>query len=188
MESAEKIAWNQWNPGLDNDNLTLGEVKETLPGADPTDISLLVRLLENPKSPVALTGAATLERHDCIHIVIGRGLLPQDEAFVAGFTMGTGKDELKEYETLIFKVVSRFLYPSIYRYTAKHLLAYELGLEAGRNSDCHKIYEFPLEEHYGETLGKIRKELGIDTGYLKSIYRREAELLPGTKATKRLPV
>ena len=184
----QKVAWNNWNPGLDNDDLTLAQVRETLPGADPKDISLLVRLLENPKSPLALTGAASLERHDCIHIILGRGLLPQDEGFVIGFTMGSAKGDLSKLETFIFKKVARFLYPTNYRLTSKNLIAYELGLEAGRDSGCYKIFQVPLEEYGSRTLGEIRSGLGIDREYLKSIYRREAKLLPGTKATKRLPV
>ena len=184
----EKVAWNAWNPGLDNEDKTLGQVMETLPGADPEDIGLLVRLLENPKSPMALTGAVTLMRHDCIHILLGRGLLPQDEAFVIGFTMGTAKEDLSPVEVFLFKKVARYLYPTNYRLSDKNLVAYKLGVEAGKESRAIKTYEQPMEEWRDQKLQFIRKFLGIDIDFLKKIYIREQELLPETKASKRLPV
>ena len=133
-QTMEKIAWNEWKPGLDNQDQTLGEVLETLPGANPEEIGLLVRLLENPKSPLALTGAVTLLRHDCIHILLGRGLLPQDEAFVIGFTMGTAKEDLSPLEVFVFKKIARYLYPTNYRLSDKNLVAYNLALRPGGNA------------------------------------------------------
>ena len=64
-----------WNPTLDNDQLTLGEVYESLPGFPPEAIHPLVCLFENPDSPLAFPGASSLRRPDCLHILLGRGLL-----------------------------------------------------------------------------------------------------------------
>jgi hypothetical protein len=184
----QKLAWNVWNPSLDNDDKTLAEVKESLPANDPDEIGLLVRLLENPKSPFALTGAVTLERHDCIHVLLGRGLLPQDEAFVIGFTMGTAKDDLSPTEIFIFKKVARYLYPMPYNLSKKNLIAYELGVEAGKACKGYKIYQYPIEEWDAMTIGEIRRKINIDTEMLREFYRKEAEALPDTKATKRLAI
>ena len=82
----------RWHPGIANDGLTLRQVYRTLPGSTAAEIDPLVRLFENPASPLAFRGAITLERHDCVHVLLGRGLLGQDEAFVLGFTMGAEKD------------------------------------------------------------------------------------------------
>lgn len=188
LPAKSKTLWNQWNPGLDNDEMMLQQVRKTLPGANPDEISFLVRLLENPASPIALTGAVTLERHDCIHIVIGRGLLNQDEAFVIGFTMGTAGAALSKLEEFIFKKVARYLYPTNYRMTKKSLKAYELGLAAAREMETYKIYNFPFEDYLSTPLGELRKMLGINTARLKQIYREEQALLPKTKASLRLPV
>jgi hypothetical protein len=67
--------WRNWNPTLDNDHLTLGEVYESLPGFPPEAIHPLVCLFENPESRLAFPGVASLRRHDCLHILLGRGLL-----------------------------------------------------------------------------------------------------------------
>jgi len=53
----------EWNPGLDNGHRTMGMVLSTLPGAEQDDIHWLVRLIENPKSPIAFPGQISLLRH-----------------------------------------------------------------------------------------------------------------------------
>ena len=182
------IPWHAWNPGLDNDGETLKAVLDTLPGAPPEEISWLVRLMENPESPLALTGAVSLERHDCIHILLGRGLLNQDEAFVIGYTMGTAKRDLRRFETFLFKKVARYLYPTPYRLTKADLKAYQLGVTAGRAAKAEKIYDFPFEDHHNTQLGKLRTLIGVDKAALRTAYKEEHDLLPHTKASKRLPL
>ena len=58
----------------------------------PEEVPLIIRIIENPKYDIGLFGGATtLGAHDCIHILLGRGLLVKDEAFVIGYTMGSAK-------------------------------------------------------------------------------------------------
>ncbi len=182
------IPWHEWNPGLDNDDQPLKAVRDTLPGAPPEEISWLVRLMENPESPLALTGAVSLERHDCIHILLGRGLLNQDEAFVIGYTMGTAKQDLRAFEIFLFKKVARHLYPTPYRLTKADLKAYQLGVAAGRAAKAHKIYDFPFEDHDNTPLGELRTLAGVDKTALRTAYAEEKNLLPDTKASQHLPL
>lgn len=53
-----------------------------------TDIPLIIKLLENPASPIALLGKISLQNHDCLHIILDISVSPSDEAFIIGFTMG----------------------------------------------------------------------------------------------------
>jgi len=176
-----------WNPGLDNGAKTLAAVIKTLPANEPTDISAIVKLFENPASPIALPGAVNLERHDCIHILLGRGLLPQDEAFVIGFTMGTSK-YISGFAHGLFKKASRYLYPKPYKFSKDHLIAFELGMQYGKVCKASEIYEFPFEKFTKDKLGILRKRLGIKISDLRQIYRTEKILLPDSKASKRLDV
>ena len=80
------------------------------------DISWLVWLIENPKSPFHLHGAVTLHDHDHIHVLLGRGQANDDEAFVIGFTMGND-DRTKSWESKLFKFISRWLYSKSERFT-----------------------------------------------------------------------
>ena len=83
------LLWDEWSPGLDTDVMTLREVLQTMPASDATSVPEIIKKYENPESPHALPGAISLARHDCIHVLLGRGLHVQDEAFIIGATMGT---------------------------------------------------------------------------------------------------
>jgi hypothetical protein len=96
------------------------------------DISWLVWLIENPKSPFHLHGAATLHDHDHIHVLLGRGQANDDEAFVIGFTMGND-DRTKSWESKLFKFIFRWLYSKSERFTKKQLKIFDSGFKYGRS-------------------------------------------------------
>ena len=96
------------------------------------DVSWLVWLIENPKSPFHLHGATTLHDHDHIHVLLGRGQANDDEAFVIGFTMGND-DRTKSWETRLFKFISRWFYPKSDRFTKSQLKIFDSGFKYGRS-------------------------------------------------------
>ena len=178
--------WRNWFPGLDNDDLTLREVLGTLPAAPPTAIPWVVRLFENPQGWLRLHGAVNLHDHDMIHVLLGRGLLGQDEAFVIGFTMGSTK-AVSRLERMFFKFVVSQVYPHPYRISWRTLAAYDLGLEAGRELGVKDLHRLLREEMLDRPLGETRRRLGIDTQRLRDFYARERAALPNTAASLRLP-
>jgi len=184
----EEPAWREWTPGLDNDDRVLGEVYDSLPGAGPDEIDQMVKLLENPASPYALPGAASLRAHDSIHILLGRGLLNQDEAFVIGYTMGSAKEEIDPDQVQLFRLAAKILYRPPYQMTDTDLIAFDLGFAAALISPGMKIYEFRFGPAMDRTVGELRAALGIDTHILRSAYREERRRLPDNKASLRLPV
>jgi hypothetical protein len=177
--------WRTWFPGLDNDDQTLQEVLATLPAAPPTAIPWIVRLFENPQGWLRLHGAVNLRNHDMIHVLLGRGLLGQDEAFVIGFTMGSTK-AVSWLERMFFKVIVSQVYPHPYRITWRTLAAYDLGLEAGRELDVKDLHRRLRDEMLDRPLGETRRRLGIDPERLRNFYARERAALPGTAASLRL--
>jgi hypothetical protein len=179
--------WRKWFPGLDNDSLTLRGVLATLPAAPPAAIPWIVRLFENPEGWLRLHGAVNLADHDKIHVLLGRGLLDQDEAFVLGFTMGCTK-EVSRLESWFFKYALSHLYPHPYRIPVRILAAFDLGLEAGREFGMRDVHLLLRKEMLDEPLGELREELGIDTRRLRSYYARERAALPDTEASRRLPM
>jgi hypothetical protein len=189
-EGAETVrqpaGWRTWFPGLDNDRLTLRDVLATLPAAPPAAIPWIVRLFENPQGWLRLHGAVDLATHDRIHVVLGRGLLAQDEAFVIGFTMGSTK-AVTRLERWFFKQAVSHLYPDPYRIPWPILAAYDLGLEAGWDMDVRDIHRGLGDETLDRPLGEIRRTLGIDTRRLRQVYAREREALPESQASQRLP-
>ncbi len=178
--------WRAWFPGLDNDHLTLREILATLPAAPPGAIPWVVRLFENPSGWLRLHGAVDLAHHDRIHVLLGRGLLDQDEAFVIGFTMGSTK-AVSRLERWFFKYVVSHVYPNPYRIPPRILAAYDLGLEAGRAMAVRDIHLAVGDDMLDRPLGEVRRALGIDPRRLRDFYARERTALPDTPASRRLP-
>ncbi len=185
MPRNAQLHWRHWNPGLDNDHWTLGEVLGTLPGAEAVEIPWIIRVLENPSSWVALPGAITLARHDAIHVLLGRGLTVQDEAFVIGFTMGATK-RLRRWQRKFFAWASSRLYPKVYRFSEKDLIVYEMGVNAAEQMRAKDLQDFPFEDHQGDTLRDLRQSLGIDPHRLRAYYAKERLVRPVSKTSKRL--
>lgn len=181
------LKWNEWNPGLENGAMLVGEVYDSLPAAPPSAIPEEVRALENPDSPEAFPGAISLERHDCVHILIGRGLLPQDEAFVIGFTMGASKQVTKlQFE--MFRNLAVNWYPEPYNFSEEDLFSFDLGFAKGQSSDAIGLEHFPFEQFMDMRVGDLRKRLGINVSQLRAAYRKEKLLLPNSRASSRLAV
>lgn len=185
MRTPEEFVF-QWNPGLENDDETLEEVLRKLPGMAQADVHFLVRFFENPASRFALTGAVDLFNHDCIHIVLGRGLQLQDEAFVIGFTMGTSKG-LAFAEYSLFYLASRFLYPKTYRFDRAQFEVWKMAFEFGMKSAVQKIYDIDFRSLLYKKLSEVRNIVRIDKDELYEVYAREKHLLPNTEVSRRLP-
>lgn len=177
------VEWAFWNPGLDNDHLTLRQVYETLPTYEFSSYPLIVLALENPKSPIALDGKCNLLTHDLIHALLGRGLFVQDEAFVIGYTMGTSRT-IGRFQKGIFKFAARYLYPKKYRFKASDLVVYDLGFMAGQANKI-EIFDVPLAEMMDEKLGVLRNRFGIDKAFLRTLYSLEISVCQ-TRASERL--
>lgn len=182
------LNWDEWNPGLDTDEMTIAEVLATMPAAEASDVPEIIRKYENPSSPDALPGAIELDRHDCIHVLLGRGLHVQDEAFVIGATMGAASDITEEVVDLFIRV-STTEYPKHWRFEEAHIPSFRLGVGFAvdnlSNKDLHLI---PLEEEPWQsmTVKDARDALGISKHELRAYFRKAELLVPGTPATRRL--
>ena len=125
---------------------------------EPSTIHWFVWLLENPKSPISLTGAIDLYNHDIIHILLDRGMLNRDEAMVIGFTMGNSETTNSRVRWL-FEFCARYLYPISYRFNEYDLLEFERGFAYGYTRSRRNIHlaKFDVKRDVEE----IRKEWGI---------------------------
>ena len=125
---------------------------------EPSTIHWFVWLLENPKSPISLTGAIDLYNHDIIHILLDRGMLNTDEAMVIGFTMGNS-ETTSSWVRWLFEFCARYLYPVSYRFNEYDLLEFERGFAYGYTRSRRNIHlaKFDVKRDIEE----IRKEWGI---------------------------
>ena len=126
---------------------------------EPSTIHWFVWLLENPKSPISLTGAIDLYNHDIIHILLDRGMLNRDEAMVIGFTMGNS-ETTSSWVRWLFEFCARYLYPISYRFNEYDLLEFERGFAYGYTRSRRNIHlaKFDVERDIEE----IRKEWDIE--------------------------
>lgn len=182
------LKWNEWSPGLDTDEMTVREVLATMPRSDPDDVPEIVRKYENPESPDRFPGAITLDRHDCLHVILGRGLHVQDEAFIIGVTMGAASDITDELIER-FVEISTTAYPEAWRFEEAHIASFRLGV--GFASDLlpgADLHLTPYEEPplFDEKVAAIRAGLGLVKAEMRAYFRSEEILVPGSRATRRL--
>jgi hypothetical protein len=142
--------------------------------------------LENPSSPTALPGAVTLGRHDVLHILLGRGLLDQDEAFVIGFTMGNAT-RYRDDDGLLMRQALAHWYPEPFRICGSKLQVFDLGVQAGKTMGIPDIAQIPIENLGGRSLADVRQELQISTDLLKSLYHQEKQSIRNSLESGRLP-
>jgi hypothetical protein len=150
------------------------------------EVPLIIKLTENPKyfTSKLFTGAVDLFTHDCIHVLLGRGLLPKDEAFVIGYTMGSAK-KMSRWRRNLFLWVSKYLYPEGYRFREEERYIFYSGVMAGSKcrsdlseADFKKLTKFQIEN--------VRKYLGVDTDLLKCYYCAEKKLFKDKESQRLL--
>jgi hypothetical protein len=151
-----------WHIPLANDTISIKEALDTMESfkLNQDDVPFIIQLFENPKYKV-LPGTVSLQCHDIIHILLGRGLLPKDEAFVIGFTMGSTKG-LTSIDTAIFEFVTRYLYPKGYTFGDDEFVVFDMGVKAAENMGCPDLSKLDLTSYIGYTINKAREKLGID--------------------------
>ena len=174
-----------WTPWLYDSRLTLCQLHRQLPGDTALGIAWYVKLLENPASPLALAGAVDLFTHDCIHLVLGRGLLPQDEAFVLGFTMGTHRTSPWWHPHLL-GFCARHLYRGVYRFSELERNVFRFAFAVGQLSPVPALSQVDFRALYDEPLDRVRAKLGLDPRLLSEIYAGERLRWPETTASRRL--
>jgi len=126
---------------------------------EQSGIHWFVWLLENPESPISLTGAIGLDNHDIIHILLNRGMEVCDEAMVIGFTMGNST-EISSWVRWLFKFCARYIYPKGYKFNEHDLLEFEKGFVYGYTRPNKNIHL--TEFNKSETISAIREKWGIN--------------------------
>ena len=135
------------------------------------DVPFIIRLFENPKYSL-FPGSVTLQGHDIIHVLLGRGLLPKDEAFVIGFTMGTTM-RLTRVQKWLFKFATKYLYPEGYTFGKDEHEVFEGGLDAATKMNCVDLSTVDLADYLHYTIYDARRILNIDAIALSSYYSIE---------------
>ena len=150
------------------------------------DIPLIIKLTENPKYATAriLGGAVDLFTHDCIHLLLGRGVLLKDEAFVIGYTMGTSK-KVQRWRRNFFMFLSKHFYPEGYKFGEDERFIFNMGVMLGSKCETD-LSSVNFLDYKRNTLLSLREELRIDTRALRVSYEIEKRIFPESPESKRL--
>lgn len=183
--------WRDWHVPLSSGHLTLDAALAELRAVNHTqhETPLIVRLVENPQFQrpglELFKGAVDIHDHDCIHILLGRGLLPKDEAFVIGFTMGSSHG-MSTLEEKLFAWISQRLYPGPYRLDEDDVVVFRKAAHLGYVSTCETLNRVDYDALRHLRIDTIRRRLGIETPLLRAYYRIEQRLFPDSPESQRL--
>ncbi|MFY0656228.1 MAG: hypothetical protein JXR12_05690 [Neptunomonas phycophila] len=183
--------YQKWHLPLEQDSTLVGDALKELQehGSDSIDgdIPLIIRMMENPQfgwlNDDLFPGAACLVTHDVIHVLLGRGMMPKDEAFVIGYTMGSTK-RMTNWRTKLFCWINQSFYPSYYRFSDEEARVFEWGVACGRNceTDLSRLF---VDDIIDKPVRLVRKALGIDIEMLQWQYQIEAEMYPHSHESAR---
>ena len=185
------VAYEDWHIPLSDDTRTLGDAFDSLRavGLRQDQVPFIVQLLENPRFDVPgieiLPGATDIETHDYIHIVLGRGLLPMDEAFVFRFTMGS-TNRMSASEEALYVFFTRYVYPKTYRFGDHEIAVFRDAVRLGFISDCVSLADVNYAELRHRALGSVRRQLGIETPLLRAYFEIEQIRYPDSASSLRL--
>jgi len=180
-----------WFIPLSAESMTLREATEAMSkiALDQEDIPTIVKVVENPDYDLPgmdiFSGATDLETHDFIHLLLGRGVLPKDEAFILGFTMGS-TNRVGAIEETLYGIFTRFLYPKHYRFSKEDFEVYKDAVRLGYVSDCQSLDKVDYKSFLDLTLEEARQAIGIETSLLRAYYQIEAKRYPDSLESTRL--
>lgn len=183
--------YTRWHLPLSNDSMTIKAALEQLNAISEdgtqTKSPHIVKLVENPSfsavNSIPFPGAVNMELHDTIHVLLGRGLLPKDEAFVVGFTMGsTGK--MTDWKLKLFSMVSSTLYPHPYRFSVEDLVVFRIGVYCG-NQFGYDLSKLNILDLLDNTIADVRRYIGLNPEWLRLHYTWEAKLFPASIESQR---
>lgn len=189
MALAEHIA--SWHLALDDDQMTLQDAFASLQSIAlrQEDIPLIVQLVENPKWDLPgidiFKGATDLYHHDYIHCLLARGVLPKDEAFVLGFTMGS-TNRVSAAEEKLYTFFARHLFPKVYQMSLEDIQIYKDAVRLGYISDCTPLDQIRFEDYNALSLAEARSAIGIEKSLLAAYYAIEKNRYPNSRESQRL--
>ena len=189
MDLKEKI--ERWFVPLSCNDKTLSSAYQELQefGLKQEEIPYIIQIVENPKFDLPggdiFHGKTDIETHDYLHIILGRGVLAKDEAFVIGFTMGS-TNRVTSTEENLYSFFAKYLYPKAYRFTDDDLHVFKDAVKLGFISDCQSLSEVDYSRYLQHPLEEIREDLGIETNLLQAYYSIEKRRYPESIESQRL--
>lgn len=178
---------NEWHVPLTRDNITLQRGLDSMKEfkLESDDVPLIIQFVENPKYDVGLfAGNISLYNHDCIHLLLGRGLRVKDEAFVIGYTMGSTK-KMRRWRRNLYMFCAKYLFPEGYKFKEEERFVFNMGVMAGQRCPTD-LSGVDFEEYNDLRISTVRGKLGVDKNLLKHCYGVEKSFFADSEESQRL--
>lgn len=152
------------------------------------NIPKIVKLLENPESPLALPRKICLADHDRLHVLLNQDLSADGEAFVVGFSMGNDPKTTRIH-LMIYYFFSLYIYPKKYRFNKQNLKVFDCGFQYGRYVFQHltkfSINQLDLSYFDEHSIELTREYLGINLDEIKGRLVKSQQNCQKQKIKKR---
>ena len=190
-EKHRLAVYQQWYIPFSRDDITLQMGLDSISAIETEQdgLPLMVQLaqmpqLQKPGASLFFPGMNVFQ-HNCIHLLLGRGLLTMDEAFAIGFTMGTSK-KMTSSELSLYAFIAQHIYPQVYKFTQHELAVLKDGIKLSFISNCMPLDQFNFKDWLDEPIGKIREVVGLESEYIEAYYAVEKRHYPHSIASQRL--
>ncbi len=159
------------------------------PYASAAEMPLMLRLQRDPDlsflGQLVFRAGLDQRQHDCIHILLGRGLLPMDQAFTLGFTIGCSKKgSVPEHK--LNGELGRHFYRNLPFLNEAEATVFREGIKLSYMSFCAPLEDFDFVPWHDQTLCELRGAIGVDTEILLAYYAVEKYRNPHAQASQRL--
>lgn len=176
-----------WHIPLSQDAMTLGDALATVPPV--VDMPLMLRLQRDPDlsflGQLVFRTGVDEHQHDCIHILLGRGLLPLDQAFVLGFTLASSnKGSLPEHK--LRTEIGRHFYKGPPLFDENESAVFKEGIKLAYMSFCTPLEDFDFRPWHDHSLPAVREAIGVETELLSAYFAVEKHRYPHSRASQRL--
>jgi len=126
-----------------------------------------------------------LQQHDCIQIMLGRGLQLMDEIFTIGFTVASDK-KVSTSEQLFYAKYGKKIFEGLGKLTEQEVTVFRDAVRLAYISDCLALDKFDFHPWFEEPISKVRDVIGIETELLLAYYAVEQGRNPNSVASQRL--
>lgn len=179
-----------WYLPLHQDSMTLMSALASVPPlSNKSELPLMLRLQRDPDlsflGQLVFHSGVDEHQHNCIHILLGRGLLPMDQAFVLGFTLGSSrKGSTPEHR--LHAEVGRHFYKHVPLFSESEGAVFKEGIKLAYLSFCAPLDSFDFQPWHNQSLREIRKAIGLEQDLLLAYFAVEKHRYPHSLAAQRL--
>jgi hypothetical protein len=179
-----------WHIPFHEDAISLQAALDSVPPATAMlEMPLMLRLQRDPVlsflGQLVFRAGLDQHQHDCIHVLLGRGLLAMDQAFALGFTLGSSKKgSMPEHK--LHGEVGRHFYKNTALFGETESVVFKDGIKLAYLSFCAPLDRFNFKPWHNHPLRQVREAIGLEPELFQAYFAVEKHRFPHSVASQRL--